>query len=245
MRTCSGGRQGVRKKMLDVFRREFKYGITEYEAAELRRRLPYVAAPDIHNGERGYLVRSLYFDTVFDTDFEAKLDGIDRRRKIRLRVYKPESESVKLELKQKEGGVQRKRSLTLSRTEAERLISGDYGCLLAREEPLARWLGTIMIAGCYLPRTIVEYDREAYCRDINDTRITFDSGLRATEASFDLFRSDLITYPVLYPGQLTLEVKYNRFLLSDIKDILGKVDRIQISNSKYCAARAITKRGRR
>lgn len=231
--------------MLDVYRREFKYGITEIEAAELRRRLPFVAAPDAHNGERGYLVRSLYFDTLFDTDFEAKVDGVDRRRKIRLRLYDPDSEFVKLELKQKEGGVQRKRSLTLSRAEAERMISGDYGGLLDREETLARWLGAMMIAGCYLPRTIVEYNREAYCRDINDTRITLDSGLRATEADFDLFRKGLITYPVLSPGQITLEVKYNRFLLSDIKDVLGKADRIQISNSKYCAARAITKRGRR
>ena len=231
--------------MLDVNRREFKYGITEYEAAELRRKLPFVAPPDPNNGPRGYLVRSLYFDTVFDTDYEAKVDGLDRRRKIRLRIYDPDSRTVKLELKQKEGGFQRKRSLTLRRAEAERMIAGDYSGLVNREEPLARWLGVLMTAGCYLPRVIVEYEQEAYCRDINDTRITFDSNLRATEADFDLFRRDLITYPVLFPGQITLEVKYNRFLMSDIKDVLRKTDRVQISNSKYCAARAITKRGRR
>jgi hypothetical protein len=231
--------------MLDVVRREFKYGITEYEAAALRRKLTFVAPPDPNNGLRGYLVRSLYFDTLLDADFEAKVDGIDKRRKIRLRVYDPLSETVKLELKQKEGGFQRKRSLTLSRAEAERMIAGDYGGLVDRAEPLARWLGALMIAGCYLPRVIVEYDREAYCRDINETRITFDSGLRATEANFNIFDEALITHPVCAPGQITLEVKYNRFLFSDIKDVLRMADREQISNSKYCAARAVTKRGRR
>ena len=231
--------------MLDVYRREYKFAISEYETVQLRRRLPYVAAPDKNNGSRGYLVRSLYFDTLMDTDFEDKVDGVDCRRKIRLRLYSPDAETAKLELKQKEGGMQRKRSLTVSREEAASLIAGDYDCLLRREEPLARWLGLRMMVNCYVPRCIVEYDREAYCKNVNDTRITFDSGLRATEACFDLFSRELITYPVCTPGLITLEVKYNHFLTSDVKDVLRLIDREQVSSSKYCAARAVSKRGRR
>ena len=231
--------------MLDVYRREFKYLVSEYEAAELRRRLPYVAPPDPHNGPGGYLVRSLYFDTLTDDDFEAKVDGTDDRRKIRIRVYDPSGDTAKLELKQKSGGFQRKRSLTLSRAEAEAMIRGDYGGLLSRPEPLAQWLCIRMTAGCYVPRCIVEYDRIAFVKNANDTRVTFDCGLRATEASFDLFDPGLVTYPVCPPGQITLEVKYNRFLLSDVKDALRPADRLQVSNSKYCAARAVTKRGRK
>ena len=36
---------------------------------------------DEHNGTDGYIIGSLYFDTVYDNDFFEKLDGIETRRK--------------------------------------------------------------------------------------------------------------------------------------------------------------------
>lgn len=231
--------------MLDVSRRELKYSISEFEAARIRRLLKYLTPPDPHNGIGGYLVRSLYFDSIFDNDFEEKVDGVDHRRKIRLRIYSPDDRTAKLELKQKYGSLQRKRSVTVTREEAQTMISGSYEFLRKHPEPLAEALYMMLMTGCYIPRCIVEYDREAYCRDVNDTRITFDSRLRASEANLNLFDTALITYPVLTPGQITMEVKFNRFLMSDIKDAVTIADRLSVSNSKYCAARAITKRGRK
>lgn len=231
--------------MLDVTRTELKYDIGMITAADMKRRLGHYMNADPHNGEQGYLVRSLYFDTIHDADFEQKVEGYDERQKIRLRVYGPDAAMAKLEVKEKTGAFQRKRSLSLDREEAGWMINGEYRFLLDRAEPLAQWLYSFLITRCYMPKCIVEYDRYAYISDHNETRITFDAGLRATEVNFNVFDEMLALYPVSPPGAVTMEVKYTGFLLTYLKCELNACRRLQSSNSKYCRARMISKRGRR
>lgn len=231
--------------MLDVSRKELKYLVTIKEVVGLKHQLSAVMNGDMHNGQDGYLVRSLYFDTLFDSDFEDKVDGYDRRQKIRLRVYDLHAQTAKLELKEKDGSSQRKRSLSVSRREVEQMIKGEYGFLLERRESIAHYLYAFMTAKCYRPKCIVEYDRFAFCKDTNDIRVTFDMNLRATEADFDLFRENLQLYPIANRADATMEVKFNGFLFTYIKNVINMSDRIQVSNSKYCRARTLTKRGRR
>lgn len=227
--------------MLDVQRRELKYIVNVVEMTKLKFSLGQIMIRDPHNGLKGYRVRSLYFDTLYDSDFQEKIDGYDVRRKIRLRIYDEDSEIVKLEVKTKKGDSQRKYSLLLSRIESERMIAGDYTFLLERPEKIAQAIYTKMVTCCYRPKCIVEYDREAYIRDVNDIRITFDQNIRATESDFNLFNNKMILYPVAPSGEITMEVKYNRFLISYIKENISTVDKQQIANSKYCRARMITK----
>ena len=101
--------------MNEVLRQEKKYAINLSDGAVLRRRLGAVMHGDAHNGPQGYTIRSLYFDTPDDQDFHDKLDGLELRRKLRLRTYSPRSDFAMLEMKQKEGPYQRKRSLRLGR----------------------------------------------------------------------------------------------------------------------------------
>lgn len=230
--------------MLDVTRTEVKYDIGSLEMADMKRRLGIFMESDPHNGERGYLVRSLYFDTLHDTDFEAKVEGYDERQKIRLRVYSADAQTAKLEVKEKTGGFQRKRSLILNREESARMTDGDYRFLSGREEPLAGWLYAFLNVHCYRPKCIVEYDRYAYILEHNDTRITFDQNLRASESNYDLFLRDMPLYPASPPGQVTMEVKYTGFLFSNLKNELNRCGGMQVSGSKYCKARMISKRGR-
>lgn len=229
--------------MLEVSRKELKYLLTSKAVYGLKEKLAAVMDTDFHSGQDGYLVRSLYFDSIFDTDFEDKVSGYDRRQKIRLRVYHPRDETVKLELKEKLGMAQRKRSLILNRQEAEGMIKGDYAFLMERPEETAHKLYTYMMTHCYRPKCIVEYDRLAYCRKENDMRVTFDCNLRATESNVNLFDEELMLYPVASPDEVTMEVKYNGFLYSYVKNVISKTDGMQISNSKYCRARRISKRG--
>ena len=231
--------------MLDVSRKELKYLLSLDEAYGLKQKLSSVMETDTHNGREGYCVRSLYFDTLFDSDFEDKVAGYDNRQKVRLRIYDTKDEKVKLELKEKAGTVQRKRSLLIDRADAKRMIGGDYSFLMERPEPMAHQLYTFLLTRNYKPKCIVEYDRVAYLRKENDTRVTFDMNLRATEADFDLFNEHLMLYPVVSPDETTLEVKYNGFLYTYIKNLINHANRMQISNSKYCRARQITKKRRR
>lgn len=190
--------------MIEVERRELKYRIGTQELYVLKDRLAAVLRPDPHNGGSGYAVRSLYFDSLSDSDFEDKTDGYDCRQKIRMRVYGGDAETIRLECKE-----------------------------------------TFLVTRCYRPKCVVEYDRLAYIREENDIRITFDANLRATEASFDLFDPAPVLWPVCAPSEVTLEVKYSGFLFSYIRQILNTSGRTQISSSKYCRARMISKSGRR
>ena len=226
--------------MLDVTRTEVKYDIGLAEMADMKRRLGIFMEPDSHNGDRGYLVRSLYFDTVDDQDFHDKLMEQNCRQKIRLRIYSPEDSRVKLELKQKQNIYQKKRSLLITRADALALIDGRYSVLLNYEDPFAGEMFVRLTEGCYRPRTIIEYSRRAFMAKENNIRLTFDSCIRALEGNYGLFSGTLPFYPVLPGDQVIFEVKYNQFLLGYIMDVIRCVDRRGVSASKYCLGRSLS-----
>ena len=224
--------------MNKVVRQEKKFLIGTEESYSLNNYLSKMLIEDKHNGSKGYIVRSLYFDTLFDKDFRDKEDGIELRRKIRLRIYNPDDDFAVLEMKQKEGAYQLKRSLKITRDEAQELTKRNYGVLLNHKEDFAKECYGLMNMQCYLPKTIVQYNRKAFIAKENNIRITFDSNIIATETCFDIFSKNLNMYPVFNKDNTVLEVKYNGFLLGYIKDMLENVDKSEVSVSKYCLARS-------
>lgn len=224
--------------MNEVLREEKKYLMSVTESQRLHGRLGSVMKEDAHNGMQGYQIRSLYFDTVNDCDYREKIDGMEHRRKIRLRCYHAMDDFAMLEVKQKDGVYQRKRSLKISREDAEALIMGDHSVLLHYREPFAAECYYLMSSREYRPKAIVEYRRRAYIALENNIRITFDGNITATETCFDLFSEQLVQYPVFDSSCMVLEVKYNGFLLSYIKELLALADRSERSFSKYCMARS-------
>lgn len=226
-------------ELLDVLRTEQKYVINPVERARLEFVLNGALHRDVHSGPQGYMVRSLYFDTLDDNDFYDKVDGLEMRRKIRLRIYAPDAQYAKLELKEKQGDLQRKRSLVLTREQALELCAGRYDVLMQMDTPFSMELYGRMQQFCYRPKCIVEYNRVAFIVADNDTRVTLDAGLKASESRLDLFAPDLALYPVDVPGAVTMEVKFNGFLLSYVKDLVSIPSRTRCASSKYCMARNI------
>lgn len=220
-----------------VCREEKKFLIGAEEFIALSHRLGQIMQEDPHNGTHGYCIRSLYFDTVYDGDYFDKLDGVELRRKIRLRCYDPHADYAMLEMKQKQGAYQMKRSLRISREDAVALTKGHYGPLLHYDEPFAAECYARMHTYGYRPKTIVEYQRKAFIAKENKIRVTFDHNLVSTESCPDLFDPQLNMNPVLDPCDVVLEVKYNGFLLDYIRRILNPVDRSELSVSKYGLAR--------
>ena len=104
-----------------VFREEKKFLISLPEALQISSRLSQVMLEDAHNGIHGYRIRSLYFDTIDDTDYYEKAAGVELRRKLRLRCYDPSADYAMLEMKQKQGASQLKRSLRVTREDAQAL----------------------------------------------------------------------------------------------------------------------------
>lgn len=224
---------------LDVFREEKKYEMSILGLEYVKQRMESCLHGDTYNGTKAYLVRSLYFDSYSNIDYWDKNLGANSRKKIRLRVYSPYAETAKLELKEKAGSMQRKQSLTIPRDEALELIKGNYEVLLGHGEDLASYLYGKMTSELYAPRTVVEYDRVAFGTNENNIRLTIDTGVRANEGYFNIFDENLQFYPVMKYDRGVLEVKYNNFLLSYIKDVIECVDSLETSVSKYMLARQI------
>ena len=224
--------------MLDVSRKELKYVIGTDEVYFYKNRLSRIMESDPNNHEGGYTVRSLYFDTIYDNDYYEKIDGVDNRKKVRIRLYNGNTDVIKLELKAKEGDFQRKRSVRITQEETKMMINGEYLFLMEKMDAFSQAMYTMLTSRCYRPKCIVEYDRLAYVNDVNDIRITFDMKLRALEDPWQFLDTKCDLYPVADTSETTMEVKYNGFLFSHIKKTLDVVNRPRISNSKYVRSRA-------
>lgn len=222
--------------MNKVFREEKKFLIRIDEFIKKSHMLSQVMIEDAHNGVHGYMIRSLYFDTLYDGDYFEKLAGVETRRKIRLRIYDPNADFAMLEMKQKQGANQLKRSLRLCRNDALALTKGDYSPLLSYKEPFAAECYAMMNCRCYRPKTIVQYNRKAFIAKENKIRVTFDNNIVATESCFNLFSPTLNMNPVLDPYDVVLEVKFNGFLLDYIRRMINSIDRSELSVSKYVLA---------
>jgi hypothetical protein len=87
------------------------------------------------------------------------------------------------------------------------------------------------------PKTIVDYIREAYVYQAGNVRITIDNHINTGLFSKDFFNFNLPTVPMLKDGQIVLEVKYDEFLPTVIRDIIGINHRSSTSISKYAGCR--------
>ena len=225
--------------MIQVLRREEKYPLDLKDAYIYSSMFATMLMPDGFSKNGSYMVRSLYFDTPDDKDFFEKMTEQNVRRKIRLRIYSPNDTKAKLELKQKENIFQKKRSLSISREDAMELIKGNYSVLLKYEDEFAVEMFAIMSTEVYKPKSIVEYQRHAFMAKENNIRLTFDSDIRATESSFELFAENLPLAPVFPMDKVVFEVKYDKFLLSYITDIISRIDERNMTSSKYCLSRSL------
>lgn len=227
--------------MNKISRKEKKFLISIDNYYKYSNYISKILVEDSNNGDNGYTIRSLYFDSLDDRDFEEKKSGVELRRKIRLRLYNPDDNYAILEMKQKQGDNRLKRSLKISKADANSLIHGQYNVLLNYNEEFSLECYGVMNMYCYRPKIIVEYERKAFIAKGNSIRVSFDKNIVATESNFNIFDKNLSMYPVMDKYNVILEVKYNNFLLSYIKDALNLVNQSEISVSKYILARNVGK----
>lgn len=219
-------------EIIKTFRHEYKFVIPYGEMLKLREKLEEVLTLD-----RGgpYLVRSLYFDSVEDDDYYAKQNGEMIRKKIRLRIYNVDNDYAKLEIKEKNDIHQLKESLLISKSDAQKLINGDYDFLLGIDNDLAKRLYVYFKNG-YRPKVIIEYDRLAFITTTT-TRITFDYNIRRSDDFGNFYTNDINYLDLTNKNDVVLEVKFDRFLEPYISKILGNyISRYQ-SVSKYVMGR--------
>ena len=216
---------------LNVMRSETKHLLSRTEAARLKERLKFLMKPDSYSPDGSYKVRSLYFETPDRRDMFDKDVGAYARRKIRLRIYDPNQQKAKLELKEKRGSVQRKRSAWVTKAMALRLIEGDFSVLYNRNDPFLDELYVMMTTEIYRPFVVVEYDRQAYTYPLGDVRVTFDSGVRASRSNFNIFDPDM-QFVSVFPD-VVAEIKYTGYFPEILSDIISDHCPVRDSVSKY------------
>ena len=215
------------------FRNEWKYLISEWEAFSLCQRLEPFMAHDSHAKDGVYMIRSLYFDDMWDSSYDEKLMGVEDRCKWRIRCYNCSDSTIKLERKLKKGAYIHKDSASLTRQETDDIIAGRGEFLLDHPAPLCREFYYEWRTRQYRPKVIVDYDREPLILPEGDVRITFDRHVRAAVGSYDIFDPNLATLETLPDGMLVLEVKFTEFLPALIHKLLPLDGQQFTAVSKY------------
>ena len=202
-------------------RHELKFYINEMQHLVLSGILDKVLQRDPNGDEMNeYHIRSLYFDTVWNSALYDKVDGNRNRDKYRIRIYNFSDRIIKMECKTKIGSLISKRSISIPRGLCEQLMAGDPSGLETTRSGLLNDVYREMTVNLLRPAVIVDYVREAYLHPAEEVRITFDKQLRSGLFSKDLFNRDLPTIPPLDNNEIILEVKYNRVLPPYIRDLL-------------------------
>lgn len=227
-------------KRLHVFRSENKYSLSIENSIKLQKILDKVLERDSYAQENSYMVRSLYFDSIHNRDFQMKMAGTEIRKKIRIRTYNVDDKKCKLEMKKKNGDLQSKISLWITKEEAKELIKCNFAILNKYFDtiPESIEIYTTLVLGSYRPVVLIEYERVAYTYRLYNTRITFDSNIRSSESNFSLFEKNPI-YNSIENNQVVLEVKYNEKLMDFISDILKPFHLTKVAVSKYCLGRRV------
>ena len=219
------------------YRHEWKHEISRADLFAIRQRLRAVAETDPHAVDGKYQIRSLYFDNLYDKALREKVDGVNLREKFRIRYYNGDTSFLVLEKKSKINGLGTKFSARLTAGEAQRIVDGDVDWMAeAADRPVVQELYCKMRSQGLRPTTIVDYTREPYIYRPGNVRVTFDYDIRTGLRRTDFLNPDCPTIPA-GNAPILLEVKWDSFLPSVIRDAVQTPGRRVTAFSKYAQCR--------
>lgn len=218
------------------FRHEWKHEINYSDMIILRQRLKAVMKPDENAVDGKYFIRSLYFDNISDKALREKIDGVNCREKFRIRYYNGDTSFIHLEKKSKINGLGNKQSANLSAEEAQKIVDGDFDWMIDCDRPLVQELYSKMMSQGLRPKTIVDYTREPFIFSAGNVRVTLDYDIRTGLYCTDFLNTECITIPA-GNAPIILEVKWDEFLPSVIRDIVQLKSRRTAAFSKYAVCR--------
>lgn len=232
----------------DIKRYELKYTISEEQASEIRDYIKNICTLDRHvcPGENGYVINTVYFDTM-DLKFyhDAKLRRFNRY-KTRVRFYGIQpSKRIWTEIKYRSGNIIWKRRSSVSTEHWPGLLEPEIAGIgqpvikdrIDTFEDLVSW-------GCAQPTLHVRYFREPYVTDLEEYgRLTFDRCVccRHAENSYNLEYDERNMIYIDDPvntrdedSRVILEIKTGTNIPAWIIDLIRKFNLRQRHYSKYC-----------
>ncbi|MEA4920319.1 MAG: polyphosphate polymerase domain-containing protein [Clostridiaceae bacterium] len=218
------------------FRHEWKHEINASDMITVRQRLNAVAQVDEHAVNGRYEIRSLYFDNLSDKALREKLDGVNMREKFRIRYYNGDTSIINLEKKSKWGGLGNKQSIVITEDEAKAIVAGDCEWMARSGRGLLTEFYSKMMSQGLRPKTIVDYTREPFVYSPGNVRVTLDYNIRTGLYCTGFLDANCVTVPA-GDAPIILEVKWDSFLPSVIRDAVSLESRRAAAYSKYAACR--------
>lgn len=221
-----------------IARNEWKFLLTEGQAAELLNRFGGVLPFDEHHPADGtYRIRSLYFDDLRDSCLKDNLAGNPHRCKYRIRYYNDGSDGLQLERKEKHNDRCGKYSCPLSTEEYESLCVGDISGIRYESNPLLRDFCLAVLTRRFTPKVIVDYERTAFVDPTTHIRVTIDRAVTCSSDHTAFTAGGYAAFPLLPGNTRILEVKFDAILPGYIRRILDTGSYRQTAFSKYARAR--------
>ena len=223
------------------YRNEIKFIISKTMAEVLKQRLSLIMSVDTnsYNSDNSYLIRSLYFDNENSDAYYEKMDGVEYRKKYRIRIYNFDDKFIRLECKYKHNNMTSKDQILIDKELCSKIIDGKIDEIDLTKDNLLRQFALDYRLNRLNPSIIVDYNRVAFTYHVSDVRITFDSQIKSGMYNYNLFDKNATTYSVIDDNQMVLEVKFNEILPESIALILQTVPTFRQAFSKFATCRNI------
>ena len=221
------------------YRHEIKYMISKNTGEILKQKLKTIMDIDknSYNEDNTYQIRSLYFDDPQNTAYYEKLDGVEYRKKYRIRIYNQDDNFIRLECKYKHNNMTSKESVLITKEICSKIINGNIDDIDISKNDILKKFIIDMKTKKLATSVIVDYKRLAYTYPVSEVRITFDSEIKSGVYNYDLFDKSVNYASVIDDDYLVLEVKYNEILPEIIAIILSTVSLNREAYSKFATCR--------
>ncbi len=143
---------------------------------------------------------------------------------------------ISLEKKSKVNGLCKKQAVRITKEQAQEIINGEIEWMEKSKNNLLVELYAKMHYEQLRPKVIVDYIREPFIFPAGNVRITLDRDIRTGLLDIDALSPDVITIPA-GDVKILLEVKYDAFLPSIVRDIIQLNGRKVSAFSKYASCR--------
>ncbi len=215
---------------------ELKYRLNYFSYLKVRNMVRSYMKKDsftVKAGGKGYLVRSLYYDTYDYQAYMEKMSGDCDRIKFRLRSYSSTQAAdipIRVELKVRKANRVEKYSTFVQADELKYFM--EHRAWHNVKDPILSEFTRYLHLKDLQPQVMTEYYREGYQSRLNDQlRITFDHKVRSAHAK-SLF-PDQVFFRQHHPHGLVLELKFKARQPAWLKELVHSNGLKLIANSKF------------
>jgi hypothetical protein len=231
---------------MSLGRLEYKYLVPTELLDVIRADIHPFLTIDQYAGRREpneYTIKSVYYDTPAMNCYYEKLDGVDIRKKFRIRGYNDTqgADLIFLEIKRKNNNFISKNRAPLHYRDVDALFAtrdiDRYVLQMSangqgRDD--ARRFFYYYFRLRLSPQIMVVYDREAFFGRFDDTlRITLDKNLRSAPCTFQAGLHLPCPYRLVMPKHFIFELKFYGRLPAWVNEMINRYQLPRLALSKY------------